>query len=63
MSITIYIYVSISICLFSDNCTFASYESEGVCVHSCPEGLVADDDPRVCRNTTGKCVHTYTVNH
>ena len=43
------------VCLFSDNCTFASYESEGVCVQSCPEGLVADDDPQVCRNTTGEC--------
>ena len=26
-----------------------------MCVQSCPDGLVADDDPRVCRNTTGEC--------
>ena len=54
-------YISISIIilclffLFLDNCTFASYESEGVCVQSCPEGLIADVDLRVCRNTTGEC--------
>ena len=46
-------------CLPIDNCSFASYESEGVCVQSCPDGLVADDDPRVCRNTTGECTCTY----
>ena len=42
---------------FIDNCTFASYESEGSCVSSCPEGLIADHNLRVCRNTTSECVY------